>query len=346
MIMRNLFLTLSIFTLLISCSSDDSSDAVPTNNNVVQETFGNWSPDFTNQTANFTQARTGTQGTQQTRTIVITVTSSTATSTEEILEEDINGDEDLFDDVEITTSNYSASEGLGSHTMVSYSITNDNDMVLKIGNQSYPLIVGTIKNYGAYEMEGDGYPDLDCQGKGLFNFDIELYTEGIELNNDGDPNGEGRSVYFELWSENKSNLKSSNYLDILNSVNQYYDLNFSSLEDFGEWYDNNYPDGDSKFETDDCFVYDLLNLTSTNSIIERFESDNNFSETELNFPDGILKYNLNPDGSHKIELTGGTDSNGLPVSFYFKGFLSSFDYSDDASKSTGAKMKNKKLFKN
>ena len=87
-IMKKLFLLLTALTLF-SCSSDDSSDAVPTNNNVVQETFGNWSPDFTNQTANFTQTRTGTQGTQQTRTIVVTITSSTATSTEEILEEDI-----------------------------------------------------------------------------------------------------------------------------------------------------------------------------------------------------------------------------------------------------------------
>ena len=343
--MKNLILVLTVFTLIISCSSDDSSDTPPTNNNVVQETFGNWSPDFTSQTANFTQTRTGTQGTQQTRTIVVTITSSTATSTEEILEEDINEDEDLFDEVEITTSNYSASEGLGSHTIVSNSITKDNDMVLKIGNQSYPLIVGRIKNYGAYEMEGDGYSDLDCQGKGLFNFDIELYTEGIELNSDEQIRGEGKGVYFELWSDNKSNLKSSNYLDVLNSVNQYYDLNFSSLEDFVEWYDNNYPDGDSKFETDDCFVYNLLNLTSTYSNVYRVEEDNIFSG-ELNFVGGVLEYNLNSDGSHTIEFTGGVDVDGLPVSFYFNGFLSSFDYSDDTSKSIGAKRKNKKLFNN
>lgn len=344
--MKNLFLVLTVFTLIISCSSDDSSDAVPTNNNVVQETFGNWSPDFTNQTANFTQARTGTQGTQQTRTIVVTVTSSTASSTEEILEEDINQDEDLFDDVEVTTTNYSASESLGSFQTISNSIIKDNDMVLKIGNQSYPLIVGTITNYGAREMDrNNNYYDLDCQGKGLFNFDIELFTEGIELDNDAYPNGEGRGVYFELWSENKSNLQASDYSDILNKVNQYYDLNFSSLEDFEEWYDNNYPDGDSKFDTDDCFVYDLLNLTSTYSSIDRYESDNIFYG-ELNFPDGILKYNLNSDGSHTIEFTGGTDTNGLPVSFYFNGFLSSFDYSDDTSKSIAAKRKNKKLFNN
>lgn len=338
--MKKLFLVLTVFTLLISCSSDDSSVTPPANNNVAKETFGNWSPDFTNQTANFTQTRTGTQGAQQTRTIVVTITSSTETSTEEILEEDINEDEDLFDEVEITTSNYSASEGLGSYEIVSNSILKDNDMVLKIGNQSYPLIVGRIKNYGAYEMEGDGYPDLDCQGKGLFNFDIELFTEGVELNSDEELRGEGKGVYFELWSENKSNLKPANYLDILNSANQYYNLNFSSLEDFDEWYDINYPDGDSRFETDDCFTYDFINLTSTYSNVYRVEADNIFSG-ELNFVGGVLEYNLNSDGSHIIEFTGGVDVDGLPVSFYFNGFLSSFDYSDDTSKSISTKRKKK-----
>ena len=111
-----IFLLSSI--IITSCSSDDGGDETVTP--TPQETFGNWSPDFTNQTSNFTQTRTGSQGTEQTRTINVTSSSSTSSSTEEILEEDINDDGDLFEDIEVITTTYTCSENLGTHQITSY----------------------------------------------------------------------------------------------------------------------------------------------------------------------------------------------------------------------------------
>ena len=59
---------------LFFCSKSDSSDAISSeeNNSNLPETFGNWSPDFTNQTTNFNQTRTGSKGTNETREITVT----------------------------------------------------------------------------------------------------------------------------------------------------------------------------------------------------------------------------------------------------------------------------------
>ena len=103
-----------IFSLIsLGCSSDDGGEEMVTP--TPKENFGNWSPDFTNQTSDFTQTRTGSQGTEQTRTINVTSSSSTSSSTEEILEEDINEDGDLFEDIEVITITYTGSENLGNH---------------------------------------------------------------------------------------------------------------------------------------------------------------------------------------------------------------------------------------
>lgn len=66
--LRSLICLLSSI-IITSCSSDDGGDEMVTS--TTQETFGNWSPDFTNQTSNFTQTRTGSQGTEQTRTFTL-----------------------------------------------------------------------------------------------------------------------------------------------------------------------------------------------------------------------------------------------------------------------------------
>ena len=65
-----------------------------------QEAFSNWSPNFNNQISNVTQTRTGSQGTQQTRTIEVTSSSNSSSLTEESIDKDINNDGDLYEDIE------------------------------------------------------------------------------------------------------------------------------------------------------------------------------------------------------------------------------------------------------
>ena len=132
MIKRNVLKFIAVITLtpfFYSCSSGDAGDDTI---NPPQETFGSWSPDFTNQTSDFSQTRTGSLGTQQTRTINVTTSSSTSSSTEESINQDINDDGDLFDEVEQVVTTYSASDGLGSFQQDSTEISEDNDMGITV----------------------------------------------------------------------------------------------------------------------------------------------------------------------------------------------------------------------
>ncbi|MGB2171468.1 MAG: hypothetical protein ACPH03_03395, partial [Flavobacteriaceae bacterium] len=90
---------IGIFLLFNYCSSDepDELDNTPT----IEETFGNWTPDFIDQTSNFTQTRTGSQGTQQTRTINVTAETNTASATEGQINQDINEDGDFLEEIEV-----------------------------------------------------------------------------------------------------------------------------------------------------------------------------------------------------------------------------------------------------
>lgn len=106
---------------MISCSSDDDTTA-PT-----PEIFGSWTPSFSNQTSDFTQTRSGDQGGSETRTIVVSSNSSTVSSDETQENQDFNDDGDIVDDVDITTTTYNASQGLGTRTDISSSITEDRD---------------------------------------------------------------------------------------------------------------------------------------------------------------------------------------------------------------------------
>ena len=101
---------------LFFCSKSDSSDAISSeeNNSNLPETFGNWSPDFTNQTSNFNQTRTGSKGTIETREITVTSTDEVLLSIESKLLTDVNEDGDNFDITSQTITTFTASEGLGS----------------------------------------------------------------------------------------------------------------------------------------------------------------------------------------------------------------------------------------
>lgn len=139
-----LSLVLASFTI-VSCSSDSGDDDViqtPDPSDSWSE-WSAWTPEFTNQTSDFTQSRSRTvvvngdrDATQpsgnanETRSITVTSNAVTEEDNERTtsFNLDLNGDGDFVDYVERTATTYTASNGLGSHTVYSdWTISFDQD---------------------------------------------------------------------------------------------------------------------------------------------------------------------------------------------------------------------------
>tara|TARA_B100001173_G_C16030587_1_gene566585 strand:+ start:3616 stop:5004 length:1389 start_codon:yes stop_codon:yes gene_type:complete len=132
--MVRIFLFILTMSLILSCSKSDSEGSLSseTNNSNSPETFGEWSPSFTDQTNNFVQSRTGSNGTNETREINVNSNEQVDISKEKDL--DINKDGDNYDIITETTSTYTASEGLGSFSS-SGIITVKSDIDIEIKNE-------------------------------------------------------------------------------------------------------------------------------------------------------------------------------------------------------------------
>ncbi|MFQ3349352.1 MAG: hypothetical protein ACI87X_000127, partial [Candidatus Arcticimaribacter sp.] len=118
----------------------------------------NWTPNFTNQTSNFTQTRTGSKGTKQTRVIEVSSSSNSSQSSEENLNQDVNDDGDKLDSVEISTITYVASENLGQFVYVSYNVNlNKNNE-----NSRFEFIYENLPSVG---MSGEGLGYISINSK-------------------------------------------------------------------------------------------------------------------------------------------------------------------------------------
>ena len=352
--------TLSLLTTLsiISCSSDNSGDEMVTPN--PQETFGNWSPDFTNQTSNFTQTRTGSQGNQQTRSIEVTSSSSTSSSTEEIIEEDINDDGDLFEDIEVLVTTYTGSENLGSHQVTSYNVLEDNDLGFKVGNNFFSLNDGVMENYGYLEYEPSCSSDSDnirlsCDDKGIYNIDLTLISEGLNYTLDdyyGDFSfsGEGQKFYFELWMESPNSLMGGQYDDHLTRTNKTFSTNFTITDDdvfnqldtFG---DENFGCGSQyEFGSESFSECDLFNFYNKISTLSYYDIDGSSdSETDNKIQMTTLDISVDSNNIFTIKLKGGVNKLNLPVTLFYKGYLgyTEVDYDSSTEKSTSSSKKKK-----
>ena len=166
--MKNIFyLTLLGISILLSCSTEESiepvAQAIPT-----PETFGDWSPSFDTQTANFTQTRTGSKGTEQSRAINVTSSVEINNNTDETtLNQDINSDGDKIDMYNEITTTYSASESLGSHSVDSIELLFNQDANIINSNTGFWA--------GAYNSE-DFYGDVASNGNLVYNTLINGYN--------------------------------------------------------------------------------------------------------------------------------------------------------------------------
>jgi hypothetical protein len=355
--------------IITSCSSDEGGDQMvkPT----PQETFGNWSPDFTNQTSNFTQTRTGSQGTEESRTINITSSSSTSSSTEEILEEDINDDGDLFEDIEVLVTTYTGSENLGSHQITSYEITVDNDNGILIGNEFISM------EFGYIELDGIEY---FCDLNNRYSYYI-LGINSIGSNfNDNNFYGNGHLIESEMLlktdnldSEGKL-LPDQNYdlPFVFEVINKTFDQNISNYQEFSVWEESHFVDSDGDSYND---LEEIINngdpndpniTTDYDEYVSEFycdlngnlllEDDNQISAfTFYNIEDGnygsgteIFTVNtsikLNSSSEKYLFKGEGKSETGLPVKIYFNGFISLHDFTSETSKSSNKIRKSKNVF--
>ena len=154
--------------IVFSCSKEEE----PAANTVTQtvtptETFDSWSPDFNNQTSNFNQTRSGSQGTDQTRAITVTPSQDIELSNETALDEDFNSDGDKLDMYNIVNTVYTASQSLGTHSILSYELS---------FNQDANIINSNIGVWaGSYNTE-DYYGDVVSNGNLAYNLVIDGFT--------------------------------------------------------------------------------------------------------------------------------------------------------------------------
>ena len=193
--------------IVFSCSKEEE----PAANTVTQtvtptETFDSWSPDFNNQTSNFNQTRSGSQGTDQTRAITVTPSQDIELSNETALDEDFNSDGDKLDIYNIVSTVYTASQSLGTHSILSYELSFNQDA--NIINSNIGVWAGAYNTqdyYGYYGNNGNLVYDLVINGYTLFqDFPNTCYSiaeqvtnaetlankfnnDGFFSDNDGDP---------------------------------------------------------------------------------------------------------------------------------------------------------------
>jgi hypothetical protein len=84
----------------------------------------------------------------------------------------------------------------GSNGTNNPTVTNE----LKIGSTTYVLKTGVIEDYGTDSSSYEGT-----------NFDIYLLSDGVTLDANGEPQGNGFGMYFESFSADAGGIKSGTY---------------------------------------------------------------------------------------------------------------------------------------
>ena len=301
-----LILSFIISFILISCSSENESDSMITPPS--SETFGSWSPNFSNQTNNFTQTRKGSNGSTETRTINISSSTNSSSSFEKNINIDVNKDGDMLDEINITTITYTANNNLGSHQQTDYEILNDLNNYFKIGENKFSIRRVAAENY-LNQGTCNGIPTF-------FNHDLTFYSET-----------ENEEIYIEFFNNDSEQLKSGDYKSLFSYLNPFLIDPQSTTMEF-EWYIDDMSNQEK---------YDLYNSylcsDSEYNLITSFEV-----EFQGNYYDVDLEENFNLDidlenETYTVSMTGyiRQDSDNLAsekVELFYEGSLD-FEVYDD-----------------
>tara|TARA_Y200000002_G_scaffold125003_1_gene102534 strand:- start:2293 stop:3372 length:1080 start_codon:yes stop_codon:yes gene_type:complete len=345
--------SISIVFIILGCSTDSDSSLSETNNS-VSETFGSWSPDFTDQKTNFDQNRTGSNGTQQTRTISVSSGSNSEVTTEKNLTQDINQDDDLFDEIEKVIITYTASENLGSFQEINYNLAEDNNNGITIGNDFYSIHNGVIVVPKYVDTEDDwldngNNDELNCNGVTLKEVSLALYSNelsysvgelyGFRL---GSESRGGTVVFMDLMSiyENDINLNDgveAKYYDFIDIFNQSFGTSFNSQNNTEDEYEcTGYSDevedqidaGLTFFDDDDpCAMVGFIYQTATSMYYDiSYNSDAEYHGAD--YCEGVafdtigssISITKNQDDTYIVEFVG-KDQFSLPMKLYYNGFL-------------------------
>ena len=200
-------------------------------------------------------------------------------------------------------------------------INEDTPIGLTVGNDFYPLQNGEIEDYGLW------YDEEECTQFTIYNLDIELYQQGITIDENGSRSGSGKGIYFEIISDN-NRLANGNYADALTLINSTFNRNFSSWTALGQ-----VPETDDLYDDFETTCLDLDGYIMYREI-SNYVNGENVSEDEAPiFSGGQLSFERNTsNGEITIIFTGATtDETRLPVSVYYKGFLTYLDNTDKRS---------------
>lgn len=240
--MRKIFF-LSIITLLsFKCSTEDDTPSLDT-----PETFGAWTPSFTDQTSNFSQTSTGNQGTVKTRSITVTSSSITEEDNERTptFNLDLNSDGDFVDYVERTITTYTASEGLGSFTI-------ESDWTVSLNQES---------NFGSLNYGNWG---ATVTNDGEYSYDIFLkLVDSVAESSSGVRDNPEDCFGMETLQQNIDEIPYLDY-DILEDTDTDVSVAMYDI-DLGEWigdeeYDGVYVDYIFDWSTEDLAGNDSITL--------------------------------------------------------------------------------------
>ena len=237
--MKKILVFTIIFTSLTYSCSKESVDETPDPSDRWGE-WSAWTPEFSNQTADFTQSRSrsvivngdrdsNAPSGDANETRNISVTSSTETQTDNerstTFDNDLNGDGDFVDYVQRTITTYTASNGLGSHSV-------NSDWTVSIDQDEYFYNL----NYGDW---GDNISDSD--GDYLYTYLLQL-RDTVDETKQGTMDTESGETCFTMETVQEA-IDAIPYDDysIGDDTSTQFDFTLFDI-DFGQWI------GDSDFD--------------------------------------------------------------------------------------------------
>lgn len=226
-----------IIVLFISCDIEEAiiEDLTP-------ETFSNWTPNFSDQTDDFSQSRTGDKGTNETRTIIVSVDEEIINDNERNLNSDLNEDGDRVDYLQKTIFTYTASENLGSFQATSDWVVSVDQME-NFANRNFGYHAANFSTSSFFENNNIGaIYYLISLGDTLDEFKIGERL--VDNENDCFEMKTLEDFFSEVPYQSIQDLSGTKDFFSDDLIPDYYNVKYKMLDiDLGEWSNDDQFDG-------------------------------------------------------------------------------------------------------